>query len=239
VHYRANGKIKGPANRKKGRIIMINSRDISKLHPYVMELCNKLISECTRQGITIQVTSTLRDEEYQRFLFEEVPGSTNTPLVGAHGFGFAFDVVPIVNGKAVWGDNSLWTRIGAIGKALGLEWGGEWKSIVDKPHFQYTQGLSGSELRAGKMPKFPSIDKEGVDIMSYKLAPIAKGMLKGATSLTCCSKPSNNAKTPSVLKKGINEPINIYAKVKAEGIEWYLVNPTTEQWVAAHYIQII
>ena len=28
------------------------------------------------------------------------------------------------------------TRVGAIGVSIGLEWGGNWKSIVDKPHFQ-------------------------------------------------------------------------------------------------------
>lgn len=217
---------------------MINSRKISDLHPYVKGLCNKLIELCRNEGITIQVTSTLRDAEYQRYLYEKVPGSTTTQLVGPHGFGLAFDVALIINGKADWSNQKLWNRIGALGKSLGLEWGGDWKSIVDKPHFQYTQGLTGADLRAGKRPKFPE-ESEGIKIMAYVLQPIAKGMLKNTTTLECCSKPSNSARTGHFIRKGQNEPINIYAKCKNEGIEWYLVNPTTEQWVAAHYVQII
>jgi hypothetical protein len=203
---------------------MINSREISSLHPNVARLCYKLIEISKREGIKIIVTSTLRDVQYQRYLFEKVPGSTNTPLVGAHGFGFAFDVVPMVNGKAIWNNHGLWNKIGALGKSLGLEWGGDWKSIIDKPHFEYTQGLSGADLRAGKRPKFPD-ESEGVDIMKYALQPIAKGKIT-TTSLGCKSAPSNNAKGNGTLRP--ENIFNIYAKCKNEGIEWYLVNLTTE-----------
>lgn len=215
---------------------MKNSKNISDLHPYVTGLCNKLIELCKREGINIIVTSTLRDTEYQRHLYENVPGSTNTPLVGPHGFGLAFDVALIINGKADW-KSSLWNKIGQLGKSLGLEWGGDWKSIIDKPHFQYTQGLSGADLRAGKRPKFPEA-KEEFDIMDYPLIPVAKGKLKGTTSLDCCSKPNNSARTGIKLYPK-HEPFNIYAKCKNEGIEWFLVNISTPQWVAAHYVQII
>lgn len=217
---------------------MINSRNISDLHPYVAGLCNKLMELCKKEGITIQITSTLRDSEYQRYLYEKVPGSTNTPLIGAHGFGLAFDVVPIVAGKALWDNQELWNKIGALGKGLGLEWGGDWKSIIDKPHFQFTQGLSSADLRAGKRPKFPE-EGGGVDIMAYDLQPISRGILKNTTTLDCCRKPSNSARTGVKLRKDTDEPFNIYAKCRSEGIEWYLVNNVNEQWVAAHYVQLI
>jgi hypothetical protein len=99
----------------------------------------------------------------------------------------------------------------------------------------YTENL----IRVIEENKLYEYDKEGFNIMDYDLQPIAKGMLKNTTSLDCCSKPSNAARTGSKLKKGINEPINIYAKCKSESIEWYLVNKVNEQWVAAHYVQII
>lgn len=217
---------------------MINSKDISKLHPYVSGLCNKLMDLCKKEGIIIQVTSTIRDVEYQRYLYENVPGSTNTPLVGAHGFGLAFDVVPIVNGKAIWDNQVIWNKIGVLGKSLGLTWGGDWKSIIDKPHFEFTQGLSGADLRSGKRPKFPEKKKE-FNIMAVKLQPLCKGELLSCVTLDCCEKPSNNAKRNGKLRKGINEPISIYAKTFSEGIDWYLVNSKTEQWVAAHYIKRI
>lgn len=232
---------------------MINSRKIEDLKPYVQYLCNKLIEECKKQSIDILITSTLRDQEYQTSLWEQgrtKPGKivTKSKLIGAHGHGLAFDIVPVVHGKAVWNDNNLWNRIGAIGMKLGLEWGGNWRTISDKPHFQYVKGLSDSQLRAGKLPVFPPIPQQnknkedGIDIMKYDLKPIAHGKLFNTSTLECCSEPSNKARTGVVLRK-MHEPFNIYARAfnEAEKTEWVLVNinPKLIQWVAASGIQLI
>jgi len=136
-----------------------NSRKIEDLHPVVQEICRKHIEACKGQGIQIIVTNTLRDSEYQEYLYSQGrtrPGNivTNMRLIGPHGFGLAYDVVPIVKGKAVWNNNRYWRIIGIEGKKLGLTWGGDWKSIVDKPHFEYTGGLKAADLRAGKRPSW-------------------------------------------------------------------------------------
>ncbi|HYE82764.1 MAG TPA: M15 family metallopeptidase [Clostridia bacterium] len=138
---------------------MVNSRKVEDLHPVVQELCKKHIEACKNRGVRIIITSTLRDQEYQKYLYSlgrSKAGNivTNMELVGPHGFGLAYDVVPVVKGKAVWGDNKLWEIIGEEGNKLGLTWGGNWKSIVDKPHFEYTGGLKAGDLRAGKRPKW-------------------------------------------------------------------------------------
>lgn len=39
-------------------------------------------------------------------------------------------------------------KISSVGKSIGLEWGGDWKSIVDNPHFQLKTGKTMSQLRA-------------------------------------------------------------------------------------------
>src|SRR5699024_5697446 len=41
---------------------------------------------------------------------------------------------------------------GQMAEQLGFEWGGRWKSIVDRPHIQMTGGLSLAQLQAGKKP---------------------------------------------------------------------------------------
>lgn len=138
---------------------MINSCKIEDLHPVVQELCRKHIAACAARGVTIQVTNTLRDAEYQAYLYSlgrTKPGNivTNMKLVGPHAFGLAYDVVPVVDGKAQWNDNRLWAITGEEGKKLGLTWGGDWKSIIDKPHFEYTVGLTAADLRAGKRPSW-------------------------------------------------------------------------------------
>lgn len=58
-----------------------------------------------------------------------------------HNFGLAFDVVPFVNGKAVW-DSPFWNRIGDLGKRVGLFWGGDFQSFKDNPHFEFHPDLT-------------------------------------------------------------------------------------------------
>lgn len=136
---------------------MINSRNITDLHPVLQNICKRHIKQCAELGVTITVTSTLRDDEYQRHLYDQGrsrPGGivTNMSVTGAHGLGLAYDVVPVVNKKAVWDDHSLWKIIGDVGKELGLVWGGDWTKFIDKPHFELTAGLKFLDLRAGKRP---------------------------------------------------------------------------------------
>lgn len=138
---------------------MINSRKIEDLHPVVQQLCNRHIAACKTRGVIIQVTNTLRDAEYQAYLYAQGrtrAGSivTNMQQIGPHSFGLAYDVVPIVYGRAVWDNNKLWAVAGEEGKKLGLTWGGDWKSIVDKPHFEYTGGMTAAQLRLGQRPSW-------------------------------------------------------------------------------------
>ena len=84
------------------------------------------------------------------------PGKVVTRARGGqswHNFRVAFDFVPVVHGKAVWTDLALFRRCGEIGESLGLEWGGRGQGMRDRPHMQYTGGLSLAEMRAGKVPK--------------------------------------------------------------------------------------
>jgi len=154
---------------------MINSRKLEDLHPVVRELCNRHIAACKARGATIQVTNTLRDAEYQAYLYAQGrtrAGSivTNMQHIGPHGFGLAYDVVPVVNGNAVWGDNKLWAVAGEEGKKLGLTWGGDWKSIVDKPHFEYTGSLTAAQLRAGQRPSWWEVKQLDWKEILYKVA---------------------------------------------------------------------
>jgi peptidoglycan L-alanyl-D-glutamate endopeptidase CwlK len=74
-----------------------------------------------------------------------------------HNYRLAFDIVPLKNGKPVWGtsgaDGKLWKAIAKIGKACGLEWAGDWKTFSEYPHFQHTGGLTLKDLQAGKQLK--------------------------------------------------------------------------------------
>lgn len=140
---------------------MINSRSIDELLPPVADRCRKLLAECERRGIDLLITSTYRDFESQDRLYQQgrlLPGQIVTYAKAGdswHNWRRAFDVVPLRNGKPVWGtrglDRELWMKVGEIGESCGLEWGGSWDRHPDFPHFQDKMGrtLYGLKKEAG------------------------------------------------------------------------------------------
>ena len=140
----------------------MSSRRLEDLHPRVRAMCEAHIASCRAAGIDILITSTLRTMEEQAALYAQgrsTPGRKVTnakPGQSFHNYGLAYDVVPLRAGKPVWGtigpDLALWQRVGALGKAQGLEWAGDWVRFKEFPHFQWTGGLTLKDLQAGKRP---------------------------------------------------------------------------------------
>lgn len=133
---------------------------INRLDPAIQDLAKGLLVKAAQDGIELVVVQGLRTNEEQARLYAQgrtAPGAvvTNSPPGSSwHNFGLAFDVAIYNNGKAEWPENEqLWQRIGAIGKSIGLEWGGDFKSIRDRPHFEYHPGMTLSMARAGQRPK--------------------------------------------------------------------------------------
>lgn len=146
---------------------MADSRKLEDLHPRVQAMARKLLDEAATAGIPLTVTFTLRSMETQAALYAQgrtKPGKIVTnarPGYSFHNFGLAIDVAPTELLKLPnWGDtpanqkraNELWARLGAIGKAIGFRWGGDFTSIKDRPHFEWSGGLSLADLRGGKRP---------------------------------------------------------------------------------------
>ncbi len=135
---------------------MLNSRDIDDLHPKVAAMCRAFLEHCKAAGIDVLITSTYRDAASQNALYAQgrtAPGRRVTNAKAGqswHNFKCAFDFVPIVHGKAQWGDAATFERCGKIAESVGLEWAGRWKSFRELAHCQYTGGLTRAQLRAGK-----------------------------------------------------------------------------------------
>ena len=152
---------------------MLNSRDIDHLRPDVAANCRKLIELCREEGFPVLVTSTVRDDEYQAYLYEQGrtrPGSIVTngkyPTFHWDQAGLAFDVCQNIKGKE-YNDAAFWECVGRIGQEIGFTWGGSWKSFTDKPHFQWDDGgkYPGSMIRAKRFPPtMPLYEEEDMDI---------------------------------------------------------------------------
>ena len=134
---------------------MINSRNLDDLVPPAKQRAEAFIAAAKAKGIDLLVTSTYRDNESQDALYAQgrtTPGNVVTKAKAGqswHNWRCALDVVPLVNGKAIWDDPALWKQVGEIGKSCGLEWAGDWVMFKEYPHFQYTGGITLAQLQAG------------------------------------------------------------------------------------------
>jgi peptidoglycan L-alanyl-D-glutamate endopeptidase CwlK len=130
------------------------------VHEVVQEKVYKLIQQAYKESIFVMVTEGFKSIEHQHKLYSQgrtTPGSIVANAKGGysyHNYGLAFDIALLdKNGEVDWTIDRRWTKAGEIGKRIGLKWGGDWTSLKDYPHFQYTFGLSLPELRSGKKPK--------------------------------------------------------------------------------------
>lgn len=119
-------------------------RDINKCHPRLQELSKKLVSACKGQGLMIGIGECYRTTKEQDALYAQgrtkagkiVTNAKGSSYSSHHQWGTAFDIYRS-DGKGVYTDSDgFFKKVGKIGKSIGLEWGGDWKSPVDKPHFQ-------------------------------------------------------------------------------------------------------
>lgn len=133
----------------------MNKLDLLK--PKVKRLAEELIKSCKKEKIKILITQTLRTKEEQDTLYAQgrtTKGSIVTNAKGGysyHNFGVAFDFCTIVEGKPAWKNKKLFNKVGSLGVSLGLEWGGNWKTFQDLPHFQYRAGYTLKDFRNDKI----------------------------------------------------------------------------------------
>ncbi|WP_084177458.1 LysM peptidoglycan-binding domain-containing protein [Geobacillus vulcani] len=192
---------------------------LKDVHPVVADKARQLITAAYIGGINVIITQGLRTIEEQNELYAQgrtKPGKIVTNAKGGysyHNFGLAFDFA-ILNpdGSVSWNVDEKWKRVGAIGKSLGLEWGGDWKDFKDYPHFQYTFGLSLADLRAGKRPLQQVIKPtSAVEAMRSKPAPQTYTVQKGDTLSEIAKKFNttvaalqklNGLKNPNLIRVG-------------------------------------
>lgn len=129
-----------------------SEKNIRTLHARAQPLARQLIAKSAEAGITIKVISGTRTYAEQDALYRKRPKVTNAKAgYSNHNFGIAFDV-GIFSGTKYIPESPKYKTVGAIGKRLGLEWGGDWKSFRDEPHFQlrpaWADGMKESAMLA-------------------------------------------------------------------------------------------
>jgi peptidoglycan L-alanyl-D-glutamate endopeptidase CwlK len=130
-----------PASPSGDKVDARSEQVIATLLPEVQPYARALITKAGGAGITIKVISGLRTYDEQNDLYAQgrtKPGKIVTNARGGysnHNFGIAFDV-GVFEGSKYLDESPKYKAVGVLGMDLGLEWGGNWKTIQDEPHFQ-------------------------------------------------------------------------------------------------------
>jgi peptidoglycan LD-endopeptidase CwlK len=134
-----------------------SERNIATLLQQVQPLARALIESAAAIGIGIKIISGTRTYEEQNALYEQGRSKAGRIVTNArggysnHNFGIAFDIGVFEGGRYL-DESPAYKAVGALGMKLGLEWGGNWKTIQDEPHFQlrpaWARDLSEREMLA-------------------------------------------------------------------------------------------
>lgn len=129
------------------------SRDKTLLHPELQEIVKQFEAACKKAGLNVLVTETYRTKEEQDELYAQgrtTPGNIVTnakyPL-SPHCWGVAFDFCRNVRGREYDDSDGFFKKCGEIGKSLGLAWGGDFRSFVDKPHLELKKYLPNNSVK--------------------------------------------------------------------------------------------
>jgi len=159
----------------------ITQKRTDKLHPIVRDEVKKIIAECDAAltgKAKIRITQGLRtfDEQAQLYAIGRTKAGKKVTNAKAgqsiHNYGLAVDMCLIIDGKTAswdtakdWDNDKIadWYECVKIFAKHGWEWGGNWKTFKDLPHFEKKKiARATSELKVSwralvKLPK----DKEG------------------------------------------------------------------------------
>jgi len=129
----------------------ISEQRIKLLHPKARDTFKAFIEESELvTGKTFRIVQGLRTIDEQNQLYAQgrtKAGNIVTNAKGGfsyHNYGLAIDIVELIEGKANW--NFDYLSLHSIATKHKLKWGGTFKSIIDKPHYELSFGYTIKDL---------------------------------------------------------------------------------------------
>ena len=134
-----------------------NAAAIEGLHPRFRDLVTLLLVRIAGIGVKPLIVQARRTFEEQSKLYAQGRTTDGPKVTNAragtsyHQYGLAIDLVDVAaSGNPDAYDASDWNTtnyeaIAAHGRALGMEWGGAWRTFQDRPHFEWHPGFGPSD----------------------------------------------------------------------------------------------
>jgi len=118
------------------------------VHPDLVRVVSRCAKDWTDKQFTFGLTCGVRTLEEQKVLVKKGASKTlkSRHIPAPNGYSHAVDVVAFIDGKVRW-DWPLYDKIAKAMKAAAksekvpIEWGGDWVSFKDGPHFQLPWAL--------------------------------------------------------------------------------------------------
>ena len=116
----------------------LSQRSIDRMAGVNRDLVRVVRLAITRSPLDFSITEGLRTVERQKELVAQKKSQT---MKSRHIVGEAVDICVLIDGKANW-DFENYRKVADVFKACAWElgvtitWGGDWKTLVDGPHFQ-------------------------------------------------------------------------------------------------------
>lgn len=130
----------------------VANRDVSKLYPDIRTRLAKVLTDMKDHFKEMFVVEGYRSFERQNYLyaqgrtFKDNKKVTNSmPGDSLHNYGLAIDLA--FKDSNPWAETHPWQDFGRIAKAHGFFWGNDFSSFVDKPHIQFTYGLTLKDIK--------------------------------------------------------------------------------------------
>ena len=218
-------------------------RDITQCHPRLQEAFKQLAVKCNAQGLTIGLGECFRTVAEQDALYEQgrtKPGNIVTNARGSsyssqHQWGIAFDFYRNDGQGAYNESGDFFQRVGQVAKSLGLGWGGDWTSIVDKPHIYLPDWGSGTNIlkqQYGTFDKFKQTWEESQKVWSYQTIGTGAAQVEVTSSSLIIRDAPGGKDTGGRYYKG--EKIAPLKKALSGSKRWF---ETDRGWISADYLQ--
>lgn len=202
---------------------------IDSLHPLIRKDAAAILKECNaalKGRAKVRFNYGLRTEKEQNDLYAlgrtvvNPDGKSKSKPKGnivtnakawqsIHNYGLALDMVLFVDNKSYKWDSSTdfdgdgvadWKECVKIFKAHGWEWGGDWASLKDEPHFQYDFGYTWQTLRS--MREVGRIIPGTIYVDVARTPIVDPTILRTAASVNLRTGPGTNHSIIQVLLKG-------------------------------------
>jgi peptidoglycan LD-endopeptidase CwlK len=127
--------------------------NIATLHPKAQESARKFLKRLKDGGINARILSGTRTYAEQDALYAKgrtQPGSIVTNAQGGesnHNFAIAWDIGIFTSDGTYLPESPLYNQAAQVGLLPELEWGGNWTTFKDRPHYQLKTNLSIKEVK--------------------------------------------------------------------------------------------